>query len=168
MSKTLISLKRLSTLKGLGKSGHKKLVKIVISVDVGLVQDTTANTRAGTIKACNRAGISPPIGGQIAQRVGPFKIAAAGLLAAAGFMFVYGQLPTGQWIVGISLFHAVTDGITIAAPGVAVAMAVPPERQAGAHGLLAAGQSLLYLCRSRLHMPDRIWECSLSRFISWY
>lgn len=40
---------------------------IVKSVDVGLVQDTTANTRAGTIKACNRAGISPPIGGQIAS-----------------------------------------------------------------------------------------------------
>ena len=40
---------------------------IVKTVDRGLVQDTTANTRAGTIKACNRAGISPSIGGQIAS-----------------------------------------------------------------------------------------------------
>lgn len=40
---------------------------IVRTVDRGLVQNTIANTRAGTIKACNRAGISPSIGGQIAS-----------------------------------------------------------------------------------------------------
>lgn len=39
----------------------------VQSVSIGLVQDTVANTRAGTIKACRRAGISPSIGGQIAR-----------------------------------------------------------------------------------------------------
>jgi HlyD family secretion protein len=48
--------------------GRPRPIKVIVkSVDVGLVQDTTANTRAGTIKACNRAGISPPIGGQIAR-----------------------------------------------------------------------------------------------------
>ncbi|MFZ0468855.1 MAG: biotin/lipoyl-binding protein, partial [Thiogranum sp.] len=48
--------------------GRAKPVEVIVkSVDRGLVQDTTANTRAGTIKACNRAGISPSIGGQIAQ-----------------------------------------------------------------------------------------------------
>lgn len=48
--------------------GRPRPIKVVVkSVAVGLVQDTTANTRAGTIKACNRAGISPPIGGQIAS-----------------------------------------------------------------------------------------------------
>jgi len=36
-------------------------------VAYGLVQDMVANTRAGTIKACRRAGISPSIGGQIAR-----------------------------------------------------------------------------------------------------
>ena len=39
----------------------------VKAVAYGLVQDTVANTRAGTIKACRRAGISPSIGGQIAS-----------------------------------------------------------------------------------------------------
>jgi len=39
----------------------------VKAVAYGLVQDTVANTRAGTIKACRRAGISPSIGGQIAR-----------------------------------------------------------------------------------------------------
>jgi HlyD family secretion protein len=38
----------------------------VVSVAAGSVQDTVANTRAGTIKACRRAGISPRLGGQIA------------------------------------------------------------------------------------------------------
>jgi HlyD family secretion protein len=35
-------------------------------VEKGTVQDTVANTKAGTIKACRRAGISPRMGGQIA------------------------------------------------------------------------------------------------------
>lgn len=37
----------------------------VKSVDHGRVQDTVANTRAGTVKACQRSGLSPSIGGQI-------------------------------------------------------------------------------------------------------
>lgn len=39
---------------------------IVQTVEIGVVQDTVANTRAGTIEACRRAGISPRLGGQIA------------------------------------------------------------------------------------------------------
>jgi len=35
-------------------------------VEKGSVQDTVANTKAGTIEACRRAGISPRLGGQIA------------------------------------------------------------------------------------------------------
>lgn len=34
-------------------------------VERGTVQDTVANTKAGSIKACRRAGISPRLGGQI-------------------------------------------------------------------------------------------------------
>lgn len=48
--------------------GSSKTVKVIIKpVERGLVQDTVANTRAGTIKACNRAGLSPSMGGQIAS-----------------------------------------------------------------------------------------------------
>ncbi len=39
---------------------------VVHEVTRGTVQDTVANTRAGTIEACRRAGISPRLGGQIA------------------------------------------------------------------------------------------------------
>ena len=37
----------------------------VETVATGRVQDTVANTKAGTIEACRRAGISPRLGGQI-------------------------------------------------------------------------------------------------------
>ncbi len=40
---------------------------VVRKVDTGMVQDTVANTRAGTVKACRRAGLSPTIGGQIVR-----------------------------------------------------------------------------------------------------
>jgi HlyD family secretion protein len=43
-------------------------VKVVVKpVDRGMVERTVANTRAGTVKACRRAKLSPSIGGQIAK-----------------------------------------------------------------------------------------------------
>lgn len=47
-------------------SRSKPIEVIVQAVETGVVQDTVANTRAGTIEACRRAGISPRLGGQIA------------------------------------------------------------------------------------------------------
>lgn len=84
-----------------------------------------------------------PTSGRIAQRVGPFRIAAAGLLLGAGFMFLYGQLPSGGWIFAFAMGHAFTDGMTVASSGVAISMAVPEERQAGAQGVMGAAQSLV-------------------------
>jgi electron transfer flavoprotein alpha subunit len=46
--------------------GRSKPVAVSVKpVEKGTVEDTVANTRAGTIKACRRAGISPRTGGQI-------------------------------------------------------------------------------------------------------
>jgi HlyD family secretion protein len=43
-------------------------VQIVVKpVDRGMVERTVANTRAGTVKACRRAKLSPSIGGQISK-----------------------------------------------------------------------------------------------------
>lgn len=83
-----------------------------------------------------------PTSGRLAQRIGPFRIGAAGLLAGAFFMFLYGQLPTGGWIFAFAMVHAFTDGISVASSGVAISLAVPEERQAGAQGLMGAAQSL--------------------------
>jgi HlyD family secretion protein len=47
---------------------RSKPVSVIIkNVEYGQVQDTVANTRVGTIRACRRAGISPSIGGQISS-----------------------------------------------------------------------------------------------------
>ena len=48
-------------------SREKPVAVIVKKVETGVVQETVSNTRAGTIKACRRAGLSPSIGGQIAS-----------------------------------------------------------------------------------------------------
>ena len=83
-----------------------------------------------------------PTGGRLAERIGPFRIGAAGIVSGAIFMTLYGSVPSGTWIFSISLLHALSDGLTIAASGVAVAMVVPEHRQAGAQGMIGAGQAL--------------------------
>lgn len=51
---------------------HPPVVEVeVISVERGTVESTVANTRAGTVKACRRAMLSPYTGGKISSL--PFK-----------------------------------------------------------------------------------------------
>lgn len=83
-----------------------------------------------------------PYSGVLAQRVGPFIMGSVGLVGGAFFMTSYGLLPSGNWIFAFAMFHAITDGLTIAASGVAVGLAVSDERQAGAQGLIGAAQAL--------------------------
>jgi len=45
----------------------KPVAVIIAAVELGDVQRTVTNTRAGTLKACRRAKLSPAIGGQIAR-----------------------------------------------------------------------------------------------------
>ncbi|MBI1195876.1 MAG: efflux RND transporter periplasmic adaptor subunit [Gammaproteobacteria bacterium] len=45
----------------------KPISAVIAQVEKGTVEATVSNTRAGTIKACRRAGLSPMIGGQIAR-----------------------------------------------------------------------------------------------------
>ena len=45
----------------------KPIAVIIATAEKGEVQRTVTNTRAGTLKACRRAGLSPSIGGQIAR-----------------------------------------------------------------------------------------------------
>ena len=84
-----------------------------------------------------------PTGGRMAQRVGPFRLGTVGLLAGAFFMFLYGQMPSGVAMMAVGIFHAVCDGLTVSSTGVAVGLVAPPERQAGAQGLLGGIQTLV-------------------------
>lgn len=83
-----------------------------------------------------------PFAGRLAQQFGPFWFAAAGLGVASVFMAIYGFLPTGLWIFAFAMGHAITDGFTFSASGIAISMAVPEDRQSGAHGLMGATQAL--------------------------
>jgi MFS family permease len=83
-----------------------------------------------------------PFGGRLAQTFGPFRLGALGLVAGATFMFSYGILPSGGIIFAVAMVHAITDGLTVSSSGVAAGMVVPEERQAGAQGVLGAGQAI--------------------------
>lgn len=83
-----------------------------------------------------------PTAGKLAQRIGPFIVASAGMLAAVMFFGIYGALTVGSAIFAVTMVHAVSDGLTFAASGVAVGMTAPEERQAGAQGVLGGMQSL--------------------------
>ena len=82
-------------------------------------------------------------GGRLAQRVGPFRVGSIGLLLGAAYMAAYGYLPTGAAMFAVAMVHAVSDGLTVSATGVAVGLVVPAERQAGAQGVLGGIQVLV-------------------------
>lgn len=83
-----------------------------------------------------------PTSGKLAQRIGPFIVASAGLFAAVLFFGIYGVLTVGGVIFAFTLVHAVSDGLSFAASGVAVGMTAPEHRQAGAQGVLGGMQAL--------------------------
>jgi MFS family permease len=82
-------------------------------------------------------------GGRLAQRVGPFLVGPIGLAMGAVYMFLYGVMPTGTAMLAVGVVHALTDGMTVSSNGVAVGMVAPPDRQAGAQGMLGATQTLV-------------------------
>jgi len=60
-----------ATLVGLGallwySSRPEPVAVLTVAAEMGVVEQTVANTRAGTVKACRRARLSPSVGGQIA------------------------------------------------------------------------------------------------------
>ena len=49
-------------------STRAKPIKILVeAVELGTIEETVANTKAGTVKACRRAHLAPAMGGQIAS-----------------------------------------------------------------------------------------------------
>lgn len=81
-------------------------------------------------------------GGRLAQRLGPFRLGPLGLILGAAYMFSYGFLPTGIAMFCVAIVHGVSDAITVSSTGVAIGLAAPRDRQAGAQGLLGAAETL--------------------------
>lgn len=83
-----------------------------------------------------------PLGGRLAQRVGPFRVSGIGLILGAAYMTSYGLLPTPLIMLLVGVTHGINDGLTVTGTGIAVGMVAPPHRQAGAQGLLGGCQTL--------------------------
>ncbi len=84
-----------------------------------------------------------PRGGALAQKFGPFRVGATGLILAAGYMSLYGLAPVAWMLMAVGVVHAVSDGLTVTGMSVAVGLTAPPERQASAQGLLGGLQTLV-------------------------
>jgi MFS family permease len=81
-------------------------------------------------------------GGRLAQRVGPFRVGTIGLLLGAGYMALYGYMPSAGAMFAVAMIHALSDGLTVSSTGVAVGLVVAKDRQAAAQGMLGGIQTL--------------------------
>lgn len=84
-----------------------------------------------------------PYGGRLAQRVGPYHLGTLGMFVGAVCLSLYGLLPSPYVMMLVFLMHVINDGLTVTSAGVAVGLSAPPERQAGAQGLLGGMQTLV-------------------------
>lgn len=83
------------------------------------------------------------LGGIIAQRHGPFRVSAFGLVLGAMFMTTYGFLGQPYLMLAVAITQSIVDAFTVTGTGIAVAQVAPVERQAGASGLLGGMQTLV-------------------------
>ena len=83
-----------------------------------------------------------PRGGRIAQRFGPYRVGSIGMTIGLICMCGYGLLPSPYVMFGVLCLHMLNDGLTVTSAGIAVGMAAPAERQAGAQGLIGGIQTL--------------------------
>jgi hypothetical protein len=65
------------------------------------------------------------------------------MFLGAIFMYLYGTLPSPSLMLGVFLLHTISDGLSVTSAGIAVGIAAPAERQAGAQGLLGGLQTLM-------------------------
>ena len=83
------------------------------------------------------------LGGRIAQKHGPLRVSAFGLALGALYMTSYGFMTMPYVMLSVGLTQSILDSLTVTGIGIAVAQATPPERQAGASGLLGGMQTLM-------------------------
>lgn len=80
--------------------------------------------------------------GRTADRIGPDRVAVAGITVVATSGFLYGLLPGYVWPAALMGVAGVADAFGFTAVQAAVARSVPEERQAAALGLMGAVQVL--------------------------
>jgi MFS family permease len=83
-----------------------------------------------------------PFGGRLAQRRGPLRVAAVGVLAGVPCVVVYGFVESIPLLTVFALFQGFSDAVTFPASQVGAAMAAEPTELAAAQGLLGASLEL--------------------------
>jgi HlyD family secretion protein len=64
----VVALLALAVAAGIWRATRAKPVAVLVApVEIGRVENTVANTRAGSVMACRRAKLAPPTGGRIAK-----------------------------------------------------------------------------------------------------
>ena len=81
--------------------------------------------------------------GEVAQRHGPLKVAALGLLVSVPCMAGYGLIGSVPVLVALSMVQALGDSFSLPAARIAAAMASPADHHASAQGLLGATEVLV-------------------------
>ena len=84
-----------------------------------------------------------PRGGRLSQSRGPYRMGAIGMTVGLVCMCGYGLLASPYVMFAVLCLHMLNDGLTVTSAGIAVGMAAPQERQAGAQGLLGGIQTLV-------------------------
>ena len=81
-------------------------------------------------------------GGRFVEKRGPFTVASAGLACGVCFVSLYGLIAVPVVLILVGVVQATVD--SFGAPGIPVAVTrhAPPERIAGAQGLVGAVQTL--------------------------
>jgi MFS family permease len=83
----------------------------------------------------------PPFAGRLAGRIGPLRVAAAGIAGAIPCMLAYGWLESLVALALLVVLHSTADSFTMPALQLGVARASPPEHLASGQGMIgAAGQ----------------------------
>ncbi len=119
--------------------GAFEAVVPVMFTDMGA--DTTMTGIAFTAFAIPIVVVST-LAGRTADRIGPARVAIAGMGVSAAATTVYGFIPTVWGLTAVMLFVGFADGFGFIAGQVTISRAVPEERQAGALGLMGAAEVL--------------------------
>ncbi len=83
----------------------------------------------------------PPFAGRLAGRIGPLRVAAAGIAGAIPCMLAYGWLESLVALAILVALHSTADSFTMPALQLGIARASPPEHLASGQGMIgAAGQ----------------------------
>ena len=94
-----------------------------------------------------------PLGGRLADRIGPVRCVLVALCLAAPVVWAYGLLSRPGLIAGIALVDAVFQAVAVPSAQAAMAKAAPPDRVAAGQGLAGASQQAIAAVVSLVAAP---------------